>query len=200
MIRINLLPLRASKKKETVRQQISIFVLSAVGMLVVCLGLYVFTVSKISGTKTQIENSENEIKQLKSKIGAIDNIKKLQAEVKKKLDVLNLLRKEKVGPASRLAALSDSLPEKLWLTKYQESGTAVQVSGLAFSEELIAQFMRNLQGSGSFTNVELNVSEQAEIGGGIKGKKFDLNFALKGPTPPPAATGKDAAAKTPAKP
>ena len=83
MIRINLLPLRASKKKETIRQQVSILVLTVVGVLAVGLSIYGVLVSKVSSAKTQIESSEGEIRSLKAKIGAIDNIKKLQADVKK---------------------------------------------------------------------------------------------------------------------
>jgi type IV pilus assembly protein PilN len=180
MIRINLLPLRASRKKETVRQQISILVLSLIGVAVVGIMLYGLLVGKIHTATEQIENSESEIRALKTKIGAIDNIKKLQAEVKKKLDVLNQLRKEKSGPASRLAALSDAVPEKLWLTKYAESGTSVSVSGVALNEELIALFMKNLSNSGSFTNVELQVSEQTLVGTETA-KRFDLLFQLKKP-------------------
>lgn len=182
MIRINLLPLRASKKKETVRQQVSILALSAAGVLVIGASLYALTLSRISTAKQEIESSENELKLLKTRIGAIDNLKKLQAEVKKKLDVLNQLRKEKMGPASRLATLSDAIPDKLWLTRYSENGPSVSVSGMAFNEDLIAQFMRNLQASGAFTNVELQVSEQAELGG-VKGKKFDLNFVVNSKKP-----------------
>jgi type IV pilus assembly protein PilN len=178
MIRINLLPLRASKKKETIRQQVSILVLSVIGLLVVGLSLYGLLLSKISAAKVQIESSENEIKSLKAKIGAIDNIKKLQADVKKKLDVLNQLRKAKNGPASRLAALSDAVPEKLWLTRYVENAGSVSVSGYAFSEDLIAQFMRNLQASGAFANVELQVSEQADLSG-VQVKRFDIVFQIK---------------------
>lgn len=178
MIKINLLPLRASKKKETMRQQLLVAGLSILAVLFVGLGLYGLLVSKISTAKTQIVNSENEIASLKAKIGVIDNIKKLQAEVKKKLDVLNQLRSQKSGPASRLAALSDAVPEKLWLTKYAETAGSVSVSGMAYNEELIAQFMKNLQDSGAFANVELQVSEQAEIGG-VKAKRFDIAFQIK---------------------
>jgi type IV pilus assembly protein PilN len=180
MIRINLLPLRVSRKKETIRQQVSILILSVVGVLVVGLSLYGLLIVKISAANTQIETSENEIKALKAKIGAIDNIKKLQAEVKKKLDVLNQLRHEKSGPASRLAALSDAVPEKLWLTKYAESAGSVSVSGFALNEELIAIFMKNLQASNAFANVELQVSEQTGSGGEST-KRFDIAFQLKKP-------------------
>jgi len=178
MIRINLLPVRASQKKESMRQQLSILILSVIGALVIGLSVYGVLLTKISSAKSEIETAENDLKALKAKIGIINNLKKLEAEVKKKLDVLNQLRHAKSGPASRLAALSDSVPEKLWLTKYAEAGNSVSVSGMALSEESIAIFMKNLQASGDFTNVELQVSEQTESGG-VKAKRFDLAFQIK---------------------
>lgn len=178
MIRINLLPIRASKKKESIRQQVSILVLCVAGVLAVGLGSYFMLLNKISAVKTDIQNSENEIQALKTKIGTMDNIKKLQDDVKKKLDVLNQLRRAKNGPAARLAALSDAVPDKLWLTSYSESGPSVTVSGLAASEELIAIFMKNLEATGAFTNVELQVSEQTDTAG-TKNKRFDLVFKIK---------------------
>lgn len=179
MIRINLLPVRASKKKETIRQQVSVAALSVVGVLAIGLGLYAMTLAKISSTKEKIASSEQELTALKAKIGTIDNIRKLQAEVKKKLDVLNQLRKEKSGPASRLAALSDSVPEQLWLVRYVETGPNVSISGFALNEDLIAQFMNNLQMNPAFGNVELQVSEQTEIAG-VKAKRFEVSFLIKG--------------------
>jgi type IV pilus assembly protein PilN len=182
MIRINLLPLRASRKKETIRQQLSIFALCVVGVLAVGLVAYVMLLNKISNAKADIQSAETEIQALKTKIGAMNDIKKLQDDVKKKLDVLNQLRRAKNGPAARLAALSDAVPEKLWLTKYAENGPAVTVSGMAASEELIAIFMKNLEASGAFRNVELQVSEQTETAG-TKNKRFDLAFQIKEQTP-----------------
>ncbi|WP_224981732.1 PilN domain-containing protein [Geomonas agri] len=182
MIKINLLPVRASKKKESMQQQIAIAGVALAGCLVIGVFGYLYLRSQISTVQTAITSSESELAALKTKIGAIDNLKKLQADVKRKLDVLNKLRRGKTGPASRLAALADSVPEKLWLTKYAENGTAVSVSGIATSEELIAVFMKSLQASGSFTNVELVVSEQAEVGG-VKVKRFDLSFQIKDQKP-----------------
>lgn len=177
MIKINLLPLRASKKKETMKQQVTILVASLVGVLLIGLTAYGYLRSQINTVKTEISSSEAELAALKAKIGTIDNIKKLQVDVKKKLDVLNQLRRGKTGPAARLAALSDSVPEKLWLTKYTESGSKVSVAGVAMTEELIAVFMKSLQASGAFNNVELVVSEQAETAG-VKTKRFELAFQI----------------------
>ena len=117
---------------------------------------------------------------LKAQIGKIKELEKLKADVTKKLDVLNQLRRERTGPVSRLLTISQAVPDKLWLTRYAESGTSVSVSGVAFTEELIADFMRNLEQSPDFKNVELVVSEQAIVSG-MKLKKFDLKFSIETP-------------------
>lgn len=178
MIKINLLPVRATKKKETAKQQLLIFAVSLVAVLALAAAAYSTVLIKIKLAKGDIKKSDKEIQRLKSVIGEIDDIKKLQDDVKKKLDVLNRLRKEKTGPATRLAKLSEATPEKLWLTRYAESGGKVSIGGIAFNEDLIADFLRNLQASGEFDNVELLVSEQVELSG-VKAKKFDISCALK---------------------
>ncbi|GLI37060.1 PilN domain-containing protein [Geobacter hydrogenophilus] len=192
MVKINLLPVRTSKKKETARQQLAILGVSAALVLVAGLGLYVYAQAKIKATKEEISKAENDLQQLKVKIGELENIKKLKDEVTKKLDVLAQLRKGKTGPVRRLATLSDATPDKLWITKFSESGASVSIGGIALDEDLIATFMRNLQGSEDFTNVELVVSEQTEVGG-VKAKRFELICALKAvkmPEPPAPAPKK----------
>jgi type IV pilus assembly protein PilN len=178
MIKINLLPVRAAKKKESARQQLSILLLSVIAVLVIALGFYSFTLAKISTAQDEISKSEQEIKSLKEKIGEINNIKKFQEEVRKKLGILDQLRQNKTGPATRMAKLSDAVPEKVWLTKYTENGINISLGGVAFNEELIAEFMRNLQGSNEFQNVELLVSEQMDIKD-MKVKKFEISCSLK---------------------
>lgn len=178
MIRINLLPYRASKKKETATQQIMIISIVILVALAAVGAVYYVTLDKINATKKDITRSEEELANLKKKIGEIDKLKKLQAEVQRKLDILNQLRKEKTGPATRLARMSDIVPDRVWLTKYQESGLNVSISGLAYNEELIAEFMRSIQASQEFGDVDLLVSEQQEISG-VKLKNFDLSCVIK---------------------
>jgi type IV pilus assembly protein PilN len=180
MIKINLLLVRGAKKKETFKQQIIILILFLVVTVVIMGGIYIYLLGKISSTKASITQAESDIQQLKAKIGQIDTIKKLQEDVRKKLDVLNQLRVGKTGPVKRLAALSDAVPDKVWITRYTESGEAVSIGGIAYTEELIADFMRNLEASRQFSLVELLVSEQIDVSG-IKAKRFDLTCKLGAP-------------------
>jgi type IV pilus assembly protein PilN len=175
-----LLLVRGAKKKETINQQIIVLVLFLVVTVVIMGGIYLYLLSKISSTKAAISQAETEIQQLKAKIGQIENLKKLEEEVRKKLDVLNQLRVGKTGPVKRLAALSDAVPDKVWVTKYTESGESLSISGIAYTEELIADFMRNLEASRQYSLVELLVSEQVDVSG-VKAKRFDLTCKLGAP-------------------
>lgn len=182
MIRINLLLVRETRKIETVRQQVVILLFFLAATVVIMGGIHWYLLLRISATRNEISTAEREIQQLKAKIGEIENIKKLQNEVQKKLDVLKKLRAEKTGPVRRLAALSDTVPEKVWLTKYSETGESVSIGGIAYTEELIAELMRNLEASGQFHLVELLVSEQIDLAG-TKVKRFDLTCRLGGAPP-----------------
>jgi type IV pilus assembly protein PilN len=142
------------------------------------MALYGLKLGQISSTKNDITAANVKINELKAKIGKLEELKKFKEQVKKKLDILAQLRKNKAGPAHRLATLSDITPEKLWLTSYVESNDSVKLAGVAYTEDLIAEFMRSIQASNDYTGVELVVSEQKEISG-TKLKGFELAFKLK---------------------
>lgn len=178
MIKINLLPVRAAKKKETAVQQIAIFCAGVVLVFAVVMTMYFVERLKISDTQNDITTANNKINELKARIGKLEELKTLKDQVKKKLDVLTQLRKNKTGPAQRLATLSDSTPNQLWLTSYGENGSDIKISGFAFNEELIATFMRTIEASSDYSGVELLVSEQAEMDG-AKFKRFDISCKLQ---------------------
>lgn len=190
MIRINLLPVRAAKKKETAIQQFVLVGVVVVLIAVVVGSLYGMKYVQVNTTKNEITSANNKIKELETKIGKLNALKDLKEQVKKKLDVLAQLRKNKTGPAQRLASLSDLTPDQLWITGYNESAQDIKLSGVAFTEELIAQFMKSLEASTDFMGVELLVSEQIVVGD-TKLKKFDISMKLESvAVPPPAAVKK----------
>lgn len=184
MIKINLLPVRAAKKKETAIQQFVIAGVAVVLVAVIVTALYFVKRVQVSAAKSDISAANNKINELKTKIGKLEELKTLKEQVKKKLDVLAQLRKNKTGPAQRLATLSDLAPEKLWLINYSESGQDIKISGIAFTEELIAQFMKALEASSDFMSVELLVSEQTVVAD-TKLKKFDITMKLESAVPQP---------------
>jgi type IV pilus assembly protein PilN len=187
MIRINLLPVRAARKKESAIQQLVIAGIAVVVVAVIVLSLYFVKRVQVAAANDDITSANKKIAELKTKIGKLEELKTLKEQVKKKLDVLSQLRKNKTGPAQRLAILSDITPEKLWLTSYSESSQDIKISGIAFTEELIAQFMKSLEASAEFMSVELIVSEQTEIDK-TKLKKFDISMKLESAIQQPLGT------------
>lgn len=186
MIKINLLPVRASKKKESAIQQLILAGVVVVAIALVATSYYVVKRVQVATAKEDIATANRKISELKAKIGKLEQLKTLKEQVRKKLDVLSQLRKNKTGPAQRMATLSDLAPERLWLTAYNESGQNVRISGIALNEELIAQFMKSLEASSDFMMVELVVSEQTIVAE-TKLKKFDITMKLEAATPTVAA-------------
>jgi type IV pilus assembly protein PilN len=189
MIKINLLPVRASKKKETAIQQLVIAGFVVVVIALIVASLYIVKRVQIATAQEDISSANKKITELKAKIGKLEELKTLKEQVRKKLDVLTQLRKNKTGPAQRLSTLSDLVPEQLWLTNYSESGQDVKISGIAYNEELIAQFMKSLEASNNFMTVELVVSEQTVVAE-TKLKKFDITMKLESAPLPVAADKK----------
>jgi type IV pilus assembly protein PilN len=177
MIRINLLPVRATQKKEKLRGQIIVVILCVVVVSLLCVGTYLHINMKIDAERTEVARMENEINSLKKQIGEVGRFKKLQEELKGKLEILDKLKNDRSGPARYLDELNKIIPEKLWLTEFTEKNGTVSVKGVALSEKNVAEFMRNLTTSAMFDKVDLVQTAQKE-NQGVKLQDFQLTFVI----------------------
>jgi len=146
MIRINLLPFRAARKRENIRRQVSIYGLTLVFFIFV-LGFYFF---QLTGDASDLAEKQKKINaELDSYQKELEEIKKLDkmiSEVKTKLDVIKELEKKKTGPVLLLSAIADAVPkDKLWLTSLKENNGSLTLTGTAMDNETIALFMVNLE-------------------------------------------------------
>ena len=93
MIKINLLPVRAARKKENIRRQVSVFFLCVIFAFCVMAYLTVSFNQKISRLNQNIEDSRNELKKYEK---IAKSVKKMRAELKKleSTDPIKLFRKE----------------------------------------------------------------------------------------------------------
>ncbi|TYO99957.1 type IV pilus assembly protein PilN [Geothermobacter ehrlichii] len=173
MIRINLLPVRAVQKREQLRSQLVILVLSVVLVVVGCAAVYMSMDGKIRNERAAIDQKNRRIAQLRKTIGEVGRFKKMQEELRGKLEVLQTLKRNRSGPVHILDELNRSLPPKLWLTKFSENGPNVQISGVGLNEETVAKFMRALEKSPYFRNIRLKVTEQMTKNG-LKLQRFDI--------------------------
>ncbi len=184
MIRINLLPVRAAQKKEKLRGQLVILILSLAITLLVCVGAYASLYLKIDGVNDEIRENQAEIDRLKKTLGEVAHFKKLQEELRGKLEVLDKLKAGKIGPVRLLDELSTAVPDRLWIDSFKETGGKISITGVGLTEETVADFMRRLDQSPYFKNVELQVIEQTGKEG-QKLQKFSLTCQAETPAVKP---------------
>ena len=164
MIRINLLPFRTERKKENVRRQVSLFLLSLVLVLVV-LVYYNFSLSskigklnnKISATKTDLQRY-NEINK------EIARIKNNLETLRKKMAVIEKLESDRHAPVRLMDTLTQVLMAKrMWFTKLNVKETTVEIDGIALDNKTVADFMVRLQNCGLFSSVNLKNLKRQEV-------------------------------------
>ena len=144
LIRINLLPVRAVKKREAGRQ----WLVAAAGIVILTGALnavWYFSRSGAAEKKAaEVAQKRQRIAELEKVIGEVNNINKRKKEVEDKLKVLTDLRKSRSGPVRMMDALATATPKKVWLKLFEEKDNQVRISGMAFSHEDVAEFMRAL--------------------------------------------------------
>ena len=174
MIDINLLPVRAARKRENLRFQLSISILCLV-LLCLCLAYFKLNLNqREKRVNTQLAAVQEEIKKLNEVVGEIDRLKKDKAKLQQKLLVIDKLEKGRLSAAHILDEISEQMPPKIWLETLEKKGEGLRIVGVALDNETIANFMTVLEKSKYFRRVELEVTEQIDRQG-MKLKKFSLS-------------------------
>lgn len=202
MVRINLLPVRVSKKKEAGKQQLVIF---AVLLLAGLAGNYLWQASRASELKTRqakLARTKDDIAQLERIIGEVRNIKAQQQALQQKLDVLERLKAGRSGPVRVLDEIATITPRQLWLSKMSEKGGAVTLVGSAISIDDVSTFMTALKGSKYFSKVELKkttaVAASTKSGQAVdRLVNFEINAAVQYAPGAPPVEGAPTAPKAP---
>ncbi|MBI5562586.1 MAG: PilN domain-containing protein [Deltaproteobacteria bacterium] len=145
MIRINLLPVRAAKKKETVRFQLTVAGLITFMVVMVSFGVYLMFRSEAGVLARQIETDKKELDDLAKKIGKLSKIEEEKAVVQEKLDTIKKLEEGKAGPVNLFKVVSRSMPDKAWLSNIRDDGAGVTLKGYAADERVVAELQRRLQ-------------------------------------------------------
>lgn len=182
MIRINLLPYRAARKKENIRYQVNVFVMS-----VVFVGLLIFWGNsylggQIDDLNREITSTREQVAKYKKINQEIDEIKKNLAVLEKKIQVIESLERDRKAPVQNLDAIYQIVVEKrMWYTKIEEHGNGFQISGIAVDNQTVADYMTKIETSKRFQSVRLASIKQKTLKAGkeLSLKEFDVNFQKK---------------------
>jgi type IV pilus assembly protein PilN len=177
MIRINLLPFRAARKKENIRKQISIYILSIVCLALLMGYLFLDLNRRISALEAERAAKKRELATYAATTKRIKEIKEKISEITAKLDVIKDLEKKKTGPVLLLDELAMAVPkEKLWLASLTESKGMLTLTGTAMDNDTVALFMTNLEKADHVVSVDLDSTKLKAM------PKYKLNvtdFILK---------------------
>jgi type IV pilus assembly protein PilN len=196
MIRINLLPVRVSKKKELGQQQLLLF-----GLLIILglVGNYVWNHARaqdLASRRQRVQATKEEIAKLERIIGEVKDIKAQQAALKEKIDVLDKLKAGRAGPVRVLDELASITPKRLWFKKIAEEKDGVTFEGSAINIDDVSALLKALKDSSYFSVATLKKTA-SKIDGRFKVVDFTMTATVN--YTPVAAVTTATAPATPAK-
>jgi len=183
MIRINLLPVKAAKRREQGQRQLLIGV-GVVTLAVV--GIIVFhgaQAGALADLRSRNGQLSADIARLKADVGDYDVVKAQREDLIRQRDAIKRLEANRAGPVWVMRELSDILtkgkgptfnkeqyeeqlrrdpnaginpnwePKRVWLLSYEEKAHAVKIHGAAKSDEDVAEFLKRLKLSAFFSDV-----------------------------------------------
>jgi len=177
MIRINLLPIRAEKKRETLRQQIVLAVAVVVLLFAGIAAVHVMLSNDIADLQARITQRRAEISRLQAIIGEVREFKKKKRELEEKIEVIAQLEARQRGPVRVLDELARIVPKEIWIERLKDSGGAISLEGFAIDNQTIARFMTSMEASPWFQGVRLEVTKQVTRAG-VDLKSFSLRASV----------------------
>lgn len=178
MIRINLLPIRQTKKRETIQQQLLAFAGVIIATIIGCIVWTAYNSNVASDKREQISERRKELAQLDKIIGEVNEFTNKKKELEEKLKIIDQLKKGKTGPVRALDDLASEIPNRVWLTKLDEKSGSVTLDGIAIDHEDVSAFMKALQKSKYFTNIVLGYSKKTSSTGGTTLYEFKITCSV----------------------
>lgn len=203
MIRINLLKPETKDLKEApvegmpdfkVKKGPGIGNLIFLLLLVVLAGYFYYQKKAISQEREQFAQAKQEKDKLQYVIAKLDEQQKAKASLLQKIGLINQLKAQQDLAVRIMDQLSRSLPDWVWLNEVGYDAKNVQIRGNALSNNLIADFIANLENSPYFESVNL-ISSTQKTAGNDQYLEFSMTAAVvnpkvSAPSPLPAPAAK----------
>lgn len=188
MIRINLLEAPKPKNKRSAMPAMPTMEVGDVGSprlkVLVAFGLAaafnLYTWYHLDTQKKQIEQQMAQAEQKNRELADVKSrymARQREAEnYKRRVDVIDQLRNNQAGPVNLMAMVGETInnTEAVWLNTMKDSGTSVDIEGMALSSDAVANLISNLQKTGYFRTVEMKESVQDETVKDMQAFQFTL--------------------------
>ena len=195
MPRINLLPWRESERKRK-RQEfiLSIGAAIATAALVTLLGRWQMSAA-IEHQNDRNRIISEEIAELDKQIQEILGLENQKRRLLARMEIIETLQRSRPVIVHVFDEMVRTLPEGVYLTYLKQSGTRLEMRGVAQSSTRVSAFMRNIDGSEWLADPALRIVETKGRDGG-RGAEFTLFANQRSQeTPEEAAQGEKVAAQ-----
>lgn len=147
MIRVNLLPHRAIKRKALQRQFFVIAGMVGVLGIAVWFAVHTMLLGKIENQSARNKLLETEIVELDKQIEEIKKLREQTAQLLARKKVVESLQANRAEAVHLLDELVRQLPDGVYLSSVKQTGQKVAIMGYAQSNARVATLMRNLESS-----------------------------------------------------
>jgi type IV pilus assembly protein PilN len=178
MIRINLLPLRAKKRKVTVRHFVLAYLATIATSLSIIGGVALYQETKIHSLNNQLAQVKAEVEQYAKYEQLLQEVTKKKQIIDKKLEIIRDLQRDRDTIARLMALISAEVPpEKIWLERVVQTANSMTLDGVAVSNEAVAEFMRNLESSPYVVRGTVNLTHSRQtLMNNMKLREFQLTY------------------------
>jgi type IV pilus assembly protein PilN len=137
-------------------------IVAAVLLTVGIIGFLYFSQSNTLDNKQKLLAEKRARKaQLDSVLKTLAQLEKTKKNLDRKVKVIGELKSRQTSTVRMMDEVSRALPDWVWLTKMSFSKGVVTLDGRALSNNLIADFINNLDSTGYFVNIRLKSSKRA---------------------------------------
>ena len=153
MIRINLLGVERQKTRTRAfafdqPQQITLACSLIVALTAAGVGWWYWSLNQASQqVDVELASAQQEAARLRTVLAEVRNFETTRAQLQQRVTLIQQLRHGQSVPVQLLDHVSRSLPDMLWLTGMDESGSSLTITGLSTTLVAVSDFVANLGGS-----------------------------------------------------
>jgi len=181
MMEINLLPHREARRAADLRETVALLVL---GVVLVGGGIFITdkgVASDLAAAEASVAQLEADIERFKPQKKMVKEFKKRKKQLQNKLDIITSLEEARNGPVRVLDELSTRVPDRLWLTSIKTKGKGIKLQGQSLDTGVVADFLRGLNASPYFKNVDLDKTSGGKVVKGVRLVNFEIRADMTSP-------------------
>ena len=181
MAKINLLPWREELRAQKQREFAFMSGGSAIVAGLIVLLAHFHVDGLISDQNQRNAFLESEIDILNQRIGRIQELEKMKADLLARMDVIQALQRSRPESVHLMDELVRSLPDGVYLSKFEQRNKDLTMAGAAQSNARVSDYMRSIESSDWLTGPRLDLIRTTVVD-----RRRIANFTLRGKQKTPA--------------